>query len=306
MLLVENISFSYGGNWELKNISFSLEKGAHLSVMGASGCGKSTLLKAIYGLLELEKGEMIFDNQRVLLPSEQLIAGDKRMKYLAQDFGLMPYISVAENIGKYLSNLDRKKKQNRVQELLQLIDLQEFESTKPNILSGGQQQRVALAMCLAKEPELLLLDEPFSHIDHFRRHTLRRNLFQYAKEKGITCIVATHDSADALAYSNKILVLANGEKIAFDTPENLYKNPENFYTASLFGEVNRFFWQGKEQILYPHDLVISTLSTDVAVVKEAYFQGDSYLLLCEYEGQEFQIRHQEKISVGTKIAFQKK
>src|SRR4051812_8943492 len=182
MLELRNISFSYADQTVIKNITFNLHKGQHLAVIGESGCGKSTLLQLIYGLYDLDQGEIIYNGKPVLGPKFNLIPGMDFMKYLAQDFDLMPFISVEENIGKYLSNISKDKKKARVNELLGLVEMTEFAKTKAKHLSGGQQQRVALARVLALEPEVLLLDEPFSQIDVFRRNNLRRNMFQYLKE----------------------------------------------------------------------------------------------------------------------------
>jgi ABC-type nitrate/sulfonate/bicarbonate transport system ATPase subunit len=129
------------------------------------------------------------------------------MKYLAQDFDLMPLTTAAENVGSFLSNVYKDEKDRRILELLQIVEMEDFANTKVQYLSGGQQQRVALAKVLALEPEVLLLDEPFSHIDNFRKNALRRNLFAYLKNKGITVIVATHDSTDALSFADETIVL---------------------------------------------------------------------------------------------------
>ena len=194
MLQVNNISFGYSKKKiVLDGINITLQKGEHLCVMGESGCGKSTLLKAIYGLLDLNKGSIFWDEKQVLGPEFHLVPGMDFFKYVAQDFDLMPYISVSENIKKFLSRFYPAESEKRTQELLEVIEMKAFENTKVKNLSGGQKQRVAIARALAKEPELLLLDEPFGQIDNFKKNSLRRNLFKYLKEKNIACIVATHD-----------------------------------------------------------------------------------------------------------------
>ena len=157
MLSVKNISFSYLDKKTIFNSSFKLKNGTSLAVMGESGCGKSTLLKLIYGLHDLDEGTIEWNNQAILGPKYNLIPGMDFMKYLAQDFDLMPFITVAENVGKYLSNLDSEKKWNRVKELLSIVEMDDFIHVKAKNLSGGQMQRVAIARVLALEPEVLLL-----------------------------------------------------------------------------------------------------------------------------------------------------
>jgi ABC-type spermidine/putrescine transport systems, ATPase components len=207
-------------------MSLSLKKGQFLCVMGESGCGKSTLLKAIYGLVDLQKGAIFWDNVKVLGPEFNLVPGFADFKYVAQDFDLMPYISVSENIKKFLSRFYPEESERRTQELLEVIDLQAFANTKVKHLSGGQKQRVAIARALAKEPQLILLDEPFGQIDNFKKNTLRRKVFSYLKRKNIACIIATHDKDDALSFADKLIVIKNHKIIANGTPETIYKAPE--------------------------------------------------------------------------------
>ena len=286
MLQVQNISFSYDDRKVIKQMNFTIQKGQNIAVIGESGCGKSTLLKLIYGLYDLDEGKIFWDETEVLGTKFNLVPGMSFMKYLSQDFDLMPYISVAENVGKYLSNVNLDKKQQRIQELLEIVEMADFANVKAKYLSGGQQQRVALARVLALEPEVLLLDEPFSQIDNFRKNALRRNLFAYLKSREITCIVATHDSTDSLSFAEETIVLQDGEVIAKANSLALYKNPSNKYIASLFGEVNELKKsqfseiEGEDEtlLLYPHQLKISDNGALKVVVKQSYFKGSHYLI----------------------------
>lgn len=278
MLKVQDISFSYLEKVTLQNISFQLTKGKNLSVIGESGCGKSTLLKLIYGLYDLNEGQIFWNDKEVLGPKFHLIPGMDYMKYLAQDFDLMPFITVAENVGKYLSNIYTDKKKERIAELLEIVEMTEFASVKAQYLSGGQMQRVALARVLALEPEVLLLDEPFSHIDNFRKNSLRRKLFAYLKEKQITTIVATHDSSDVLSFSDEVIVMQNGKAIASDSPKNLYQNPTSKYIASLFGDVNEIEIEGKIQYIYPHQFKLVPKSDFQVEIVNCYYKGNYYLV----------------------------
>lgn len=278
MLQVNSISFAYLKEPTITNLSFSLPKGINLAVIGESGCGKSTLLKLIYGLYDLDEGQIFWSNIEVLGPKYNLIPGMDFMKYLAQDFDLMPFITVAENVGKYLSNLDSEKKWQRVSELLEIVEMNEFANVKAKNLSGGQMQRVAIARVLALEPEVLLLDEPFSHIDNFRKNSLRRRLFAYLKEKEITCIVATHDSTDVLSFADEVLVMQNGIIIEQGKPKEVFDTPKNSYVASLFGDVNEILIDGKVQFVYPHQLRVVEESDLKVEVLNSYFRGSHYLI----------------------------
>lgn len=285
MLKLANISFGYTSKEVIKNIGFKANKGDYIAIIGESGSGKSTLLEIIYGLLHIEKGTVYWNEEKLLGPNFKLIPGEDFMKYLPQDFDLMPYTTVAENIGKYISSQD-KNKGKRIKELLKVVDMTEFSQTKVKNLSGGQKQRVALAKVMAKEPEVLLLDEPFSHIDNFRKNKLRRDLFKYLKLKDILCIVATHDTTDALSFADKILVVRNGKLIANKAPEQLYTNPKSAYIASFFDEINKIplseidskDTSKKSVLLYPNQIKLNGKSGIKATVVASYFKGSHYLI----------------------------
>jgi ABC-type sulfate/molybdate transport systems ATPase subunit len=309
MLELENISFSYNENPLIENISFSVSKGSNIALIGESGSGKSTLLKLIYGLYDLDKGMIRYNNKLILGPKFNLIPGEDYIKYLAQDFDLMPYISVEENIGKFLSNVNKDRKKARVTELLELVEMTDFAKVKAKFLSGGQQQRVALARVLALEPEILLLDEPFSQIDSFRKNKLRRNLFSYLKQKKISCIVATHDNIEALSFSDETIVIRNGKIVAQNTPENLFKKPLNQYVASLFGEVNQIQTNllsltgkvNETQLVYPHQLEIAEKSMLEVQIKQNYFKGNHYLIESNFENNTIFFDANSKLKIGSKV-----
>lgn len=285
MLEVKGISFSYQEKPTIRSVSFSLEKGKNLAIIGESGCGKSTLLKLIYGLYDLDEGNLFWNGIEILGPKFNLIPGVDAMKYLAQDFDLMPFITVAENVGKYLSNIYPEKKAERITALLETVEMSEFAHVKAKNLSGGQMQRVALARVLAKEPEVLLLDEPFSHIDSFRKNSLRRKLFRYLKEKEITTIFATHDSSDVLAFADKVIILKDGQLLEQDSPKSIYNHPKSKYIASLFGDVNEVEIEGKTTFIYPNQFEIVAKSNLQVVVVNSYFLGSHYLIEANFNGK---------------------
>lgn len=301
MLSVQDLTFSYLKDITLSNINFSLEKGNSLAIIGESGCGKSTLLKLIYGLYDLNDGQIFWNDTEVLGPKYNLIPGMDFMKYLAQDFDLMPFITVAENVGKYLSNIDSEKKWNRVKELLEIVEMEDFFDVKAKNLSGGQMQRVAIARVLALEPEVLLLDEPFSHIDNFRKNSLRRKLFAYLKEKQITCIVATHDSTDVLSFTDEVLVMNNGEIIESGTPKAIFKNPKSKYIASLFGDVNEMDIDGITKFIYPHQIEIVEFSNIKVEVLNSYFRGSHFLIEAKLGNEILFFENNSEIPKSTQI-----
>lgn len=306
MLKVDTISFSYQEKQTIKTLSFQLEKGKSLAVIGESGCGKSTLLKLIYGLYDLEQGQIFWNDSEVLGPKYHLIPGMEYMKYLAQDFDLMPFITVAENVGKYLSNIYPKQKKERIAELLDIVEMTEYVNVKAKNLSGGQMQRVALARVLALEPEVLLLDEPFSHIDNFRKNSLRRKLFGYLKEKQITAIFATHDSSDVLSFADEVLVLKNGEIIEQGNPKAIYDNPKTKYIASLFGDVNEIEIDGKPQFIYPNQLEIVEKSELRVEVVKSYFLGNHYLVEAKDKSKTIFFESEKDMPAQTEVYLNKK
>lgn len=305
-LKVQNISFSYKKSTTINSVSFELTRGKNLAIIGESGCGKSTLLKLIYGLHDLGEGAIFWNHIPVLGPKFNLIPGMDFMKYLAQDFDLMPYVTVAENVGKYLSNFYPEKKKERIAELLEIVEMTEFANVKAQHLSGGQMQRVAIARVLALEPEVLLLDEPFSHIDNFRKNSLRRKLFHYLNEKQITTIIATHDSTDVLSFADEVLIIQNGTIVGQGTPDFIYNNPETKYVASLFDDVNEMEINGKKHFVYPHQLVTTNLSDWKAEVVQSYYRGSYCLIEAVLNEETLFFEHSVSIPKGESVYLTKK
>lgn len=309
MLELQKVSFAYDEDQILENISFSAEEGQHISLIGESGCGKSTLLKLIYGLLHTD-GKIFWKKKELLGPNFNLVPGEPFIKYLAQDFDLMLPLSAADNVGKHLSNFYPIKKKRRIKELLEVVEMEDLADVKAKNLSGGQQQRIGLARALAKEPEILLLDEPFSHIDHFRKNNLRRKVFSYLKERNITTIVATHDSTDALSFADRTLVLKNRKIYADGSPEELFQKPPNKYVASLFGDVNQVMLKTisssnsrKRILIYPHEIQIMKRSKLSAKVIQSYFSGSHYLIEAELNSEKIYFNSTENLQKNEQIAI---
>lgn len=297
MLQVKNISFKYLKKPVLQDIDFVLNAGEHLSIIGESGSGKSTLLKLLYGELDANQGSIFWKDNEILGPKHNLVVGYDFMKYVSQEFDLMPYTTVAENIGKHLSNFYPEEKQARIKELLEVVELTPFTDTKVKLLSGGQKQRVALARALANAPEIILLDEPFSHIDNYKKQSLRRRLFHFLKENNIACIVASHDKEDVLPYSDKMIVLNEHKIVANNSPKHLYKYPESPLIASFFGEFNVI----DKKIVYAHQIEVVGNSNLKATVKTSYFKGPFYLIEADLNGQTILLEHKDYLDKNTEI-----
>lgn len=293
MLSLQNVSYAYDKNFQLKDLFFELQTGGVLGLIGKSGCGKSTLLKLIFGNLDPDSGVLYWHDKKILGPSHQLIAGKDVFKYVSQDFELMPYISVLENVIRPLSRQHISENIKRGRLLLEVVNLERFENVMVKNLSGGQQQRVALAKALAKTPELLLLDEPFSHIDHFFKNELRRKLFKFIKNEKITCVLATHDKDDVLPYADRLLVLEEGKKIELNSTKNIYENPKTPYTASLFGDYNlilaKKIWPKIEQeitiIVYPYEIFIEKNKKGDIEILEQNFLGQFYNISLRWKSE---------------------
>jgi len=299
MLRVKNISFAYSTNEVLKNLSFEVDRGKSLAIIGESGSGKSTLLRLIYGEFDLEEGEVWWGKNQILGPAFNLVIGYDFMKFVTQEFDLMPYTSVKENIGKFLSRFYPEEKEKRTRELLKVVELEPFAKTKVKNLSGGQKQRVALARAMAKEPEILLLDEPFSHIDNFKKQSLRRSIFSYLKENNISCVVATHDKNDVLGFTDDMMVLHEKKVIIKDTPEHIYENPKLPLVASFFGEFSVI----DNEIYYAHQLKIVEKSHHKAIVKQSYFNGKNWLIEAEYKSKPIFVEHYLKLPQNAEFYF---
>ena len=242
LLAVQKISKAYPGEklGAVNRVSFHMEAGEILSFVGESGSGKSTLLRMLAGLLRPDEGEITFQGASLENPEEQLIAGNPAIKMVFQDFDLMPNMTVAENLKYPLLAYDKVYIEERVAELMSLCSIEALATKLPRELSGGQQQRVALARALADEPELLLMDEPFSQLDPINKSQLLREILRILKTTRTGLIFVTHDTRDALMISDRIGFLQQGDLIQLGPPEELYRSPESLAIARFFGAVNVF------------------------------------------------------------------
>ena len=309
LLEINNLFFSHTKENKLfHNFNLKVEEGKIIALAGESGCGKSTLLNLIYGLLEWEKGEIIFNGKPILGPKKNLVPGEDFMKLVAQNYDLMPYSTVADNVGKFISNINLDEKKERVDELLKVVGLLDYRDTLPKYLSGGQQQRVSIARALSVMPKLLLLDEPFSNIDFSRKLELRERLFNYVKEKNISLIISTHEIQEVMPWLDQLIVLQEGRLIQNDNAESTYKEPYNQYVAQLFGEVNVFSdeeklnFQLSKNFYYPNEIILSEMGEEAEVL-ESRFAGSYYWNKISLDGKNLIVYTSDKIMGKVFINF---
>jgi ABC-type Fe3+/spermidine/putrescine transport system ATPase subunit len=236
---LRQITKSYDSHVALQEFSLNLEKGEMIAIVGESGSGKSTLLRIAAGLMTQSSGEVWLGDKQIQNPKQKLVAGYDEIKLIHQDYQLYPNATVEENISRPLLNYDPSYKKLRLKILLEQLGLEKFRDRLPRQLSGGQQQKVAIAQALAVEPEVLLLDEPFSHLDTIQTHKLIFELRELLHDSGTTVIFVTHDLDDALRLTDSVLILQRGKVIQKGNSRELCEHPRSRYVARLFSPINR-------------------------------------------------------------------
>ena len=233
---IKNINVSYGSNHVLKDVSLNIENKDFYTFLGPSGCGKTTLLRLIAGFEKCSSGELFIDGKEV----SNLNPWERDVGMVFQNYALWPHMTVYKNIsfGLEEKKLDKKEIKNRVDEVLELVDLKDLSGRYPFQLSGGQQQRVALARTLVVKPKVLLLDEPLSNLDAKLRVQMRKELQDLHKKIGITSIFVTHDQEEANSMSTNLAILNEGIVQQVGKPVDLYNNPENIFVANFLGTTN--------------------------------------------------------------------
>lgn len=236
-LVVSNLSVAFDKKQIFDEVGFTLKEGQIGCLLGQSGCGKTTVLRSLMGFCEPQSGCIILDNQKIFEANSCFVpAYLRQIGMVFQDYALFSHLTVAKNICFGIQKLPKAQQQQRLDELLALMDMRDFAKRYPHELSGGQQQRVALARALAPKPKLLLLDEPFSNLDVELRATLSFEIRRLLKSQNITAILVTHDQTEAFLMSDVVGVMAHGKLQQWDTPTTLYQKPATQAVASFVGE----------------------------------------------------------------------
>ena len=235
LLSVNNLSCHYGNDEVIKKLSFDLAKGEIGGLLGPSGCGKTSVLRAIAGFLSPTAGEIKIDD-KILSSTDTLVSPeDRKLGMVYQDYALFPHLNVLQNICFGIYRKPKAEQRLVAAELLDLIQLSGHEKRMPDELSGGEQQRVALARSLATNPQVLLLDEPFSGLDTELRRDLSHSVRDILKKRQTTALIVTHDQEEAFAVADQIGVIHHGQLQQWDSAYNLYHHPENEFVADFIG-----------------------------------------------------------------------
>ncbi len=264
----------------IKNLNFSVNKGDIISFIGESGSGKTTFLKCLAGLEKINSGSIEL-NGNILNNENSFVEPNKRkIGFVFQDYPLFPHLNVLENIS---INLE-KNFFSKIDYILDLTNLKHLKKRFPDQLSGGEQQRVCLARALVREPELLLLDEPFSNLDSNIKATIQEEIHKIIKETKTTTILVTHDISDTFNISDKILIFKAGILQQYDNPVSMYCNPVNCYCAKILGDLNQININKKTFYLRPEKIRLSEKSKFRGTVEKSLFSGKEYKISANIDG----------------------
>jgi iron(III) transport system ATP-binding protein len=256
VLELDGVSKRYGAESVIEDLSLDVREGEILTLLGPSGCGKTTTLRLIAGLERLDAGTIRLDGSVVSGPDGFVAPEQRGVGVVFQEFALFPHMTARENVAFGLHEWDAAEREARVDYLLDLVGLEAQGDSRPDELSGGQQQRVALARSLAPEPDVLLLDEPFSNLDVDLRVQMREEVRKILKEAGVTAISVTHDQEEAMSISDRVAVVNDGQIEQVGRPEQVFQHPESRFVAGFLGHAS--FISG-----YVHGDVVETELGDV-------------------------------------------
>ena len=313
LLQIQHLHKSFDDQKAVNHLSFTLEKGEILAILGESGSGKTTLLHLIGGFQEPDAGVLLLDGKRITPPSEKLIAGHPDIKLVRQDYGLYPNISIRENIAYELRYYEEGYRNKRVDKLLKLSGLLKVQTHLPREVSGGEQQRAVIVKAIAEQPKLLLLDEPFSHLDAVNKRKLKAEIVHLIKEEGVSCVFVTHDATDAYGMADRLAVMRKGKILQLDAPHKIYQKPGNQYVAEITGEVNII--KGEQGILgrkplvdevlfiRPEQIYVLSNSSWKAKVIGVKFLGSFYEIILQIDNNKLKIFSFDELKMNEEIGI---
>ena len=233
---IENAQKRYGDNIIIENLSLDIKQGEFFTLLGPSGCGKTTLLRMIAGFNSIENGNFYFNEKRI----NDLDPAKRNIGMVFQNYAIFPHLTVEQNVEFGLKNrkISKEEMKTETEKFLKLMQIDEYRDRMPERLSGGQQQRVALARALVIKPDVLLMDEPLSNLDAKLRVEMRTVIKEIQNSIGITTVYVTHDQEEAMAVSDRIAVMKDGEIQHLGQPKDIYQRPANLFVATFIGKTN--------------------------------------------------------------------
>lgn len=308
MLKVKSLTYKYHNNqkgFTLNNCSLSVKKQEIVGIIGESGSGKTTLLKCIYGTFKPLSGSIIIKNKPINYQFEKLIKGNEGVRLVDQNFDLFEKITVKDNLIHHLNYLTVKEKNNIAKKLLADFHLTKLKNKIVDNLSGGEKQRVAIAKAIAENPSILLMDEPFSHIDNFLKYDFIHHIKKWLSATKSSVLLVTHDVETALMLCNRIYVMKKGKIIQKNTAENIYRTPKNEYAAHLLGRYSVVRLSGENTILRPDNFQITDVkSADLTVkVANVFYIGKGYEVIGENANNLITFYSENKICEGKIIGL---
>ena len=298
-LKVKNLIKHYSSEFPIiKDLSFSVKKGELISFLGESGSGKTTFLKCLAGLEKINSGYIELNgrvlNDNLTFESPQ----NRKIGFVFQDYPLFPHLNLEDNI---TFNLEKKYNKN-LDSILKLTGLKFLLERYPHELSGGEQQRACIARALIREPDLLLLDEPFSNLDTNIKDSMREEIYRIIKKTNTTSILVTHDINDALNISDRILIFKAGILQQYDDPVKMYCEPANCYCAEILGDMNKLFHKNDTYYVRPEKVKISSSKSKYCVqVEKCFFQGKEYKIKGKKDNEIWHFFSEKPIDINKKI-----
>jgi len=334
-LVIKKLNCFYQQNQILNDLELELQDNEIVCLLGESGCGKTTLLRAVSGLQHEISGEItingtVVQSTGIDLDSINMPPESRKVGLIFQDYALFPHLNVFDNIAFSLTNMSKRTQQQRVDKVLALVQLSEFASRFPHQLSGGQQQRIAIARALAYQPELMLLDEPFSNLDQHVRFQLIKEIRLLLKDHQMSALFVTHSKEEGFAFADKIALMRAGKIVQIGAPQQLYSQPNSPYVANFMGNSNYIDAQvstmhdlqsafgvltsttplayaietSVQLLIRPEQFVLTLSEMGKAVITELEFLGAFQKFTVQFNDKQYSVQQgnkQQNFQVGDKV-----